>query len=340
LKAAVEAHNAKGGMILVVDPATGDILAMASQPGYNPNRPDDRDSEGLRNSGVINVFEPGSTIKPLLIAQAFELGKWKPDSHVDTGPGWFKVGNWTVHDVHPEGYIDLAHLLSKSSNIGAAKVGLSLGPQAVWTGYDKFGIGEPVAAGLPGEGNSVLHPYRQWGDVATATASYGYGLSVTALHLVRAYSAIAEDGLMPQLGIVRSDSHIPPQRVVSAQSARDVRRLLEGVVAPDGTAVRAAVPGYRIAGKTGTARKAEGGGYAEHQYFSTFIGMAPADHPRLVTLVMIDSPQGTDYYGGLVAAPVFSNVMRDGLRLLQVPPDEPAPASTTQTAALPTRSPT
>jgi cell division protein FtsI (penicillin-binding protein 3) len=340
LKAAVEAHHAHGGMIVVADPTTGEILAMASQPGYNPNRPNDRDSEGMRNSAVVDAFEPGSTIKPLLIAQALELGKWKPDSHVDTGPGWFRVGSATIHDTHPNGYIDLAHLLSKSSNIGAAKVGLSLGAQAVWAGYQKFGIGEPVNAGLPGEATSVLRPYREWGEIATATASYGYGISVNALHLIRAYSALADDGLMPALSIVRSATHIPPQRVVSAQTAREVRELLEGVVAPDGTAQRAAVPGYRVAGKTGTVRKAAGGSYAPHQYLSVFIGMAPAEHPRLVAMVMIDSPQGTDYYGGLVAAPVFSNVMRDGLRLLQVPPDLPLPAPAVETAALPRRSPT
>lgn len=340
LKAAVEAHNARGGMIVVADPATGEILAMASQPGYNPNRPDDRDSEGLRNSAVVDSFEPGSTIKPLLIAEAFELGKWKPDSHVDAGPGYYRVGTWTIHDVEPNGYIDLAHVLSKSSNIGAAKIGLSLGPQAVWTGYDKFGIGQPVNAGLPGEAASLLRPYREWGDVATATASYGYGLSVNVLHLVRAYSAIADDGLMPQLSIVRNGVHIPPQRVVSAQAAQDVRQLMKGVVAVGGTAQKAEVPGYIVAGKTGTVRRTEGGSYVPHSYRSVFIGMAPADHPRLLAAIMIDDPRGTDYYGGQVAAPVFSNVMRDGLRLLQVPPDQVQPAAPTQTAILPTRSPT
>jgi cell division protein FtsI (penicillin-binding protein 3) len=334
LKAAVEAHGAKAGMIVIADPQTGEILALASQPGYNPNRPDDRDSDGLRNRAVTDSFEPGSTIKPLLIAQALELGKWHPDSHVDTGPGWFKVGALTVHDVHPNGDIDLAHLLSKSSNVGAAKVGLSLGAQAVWSGYQKFGIGESVNAGLPGEAGSVLRPYSQWGEIATATASYGYGVSVSALHLVRAYCALADDGLMPALSILHSATRVPPQRVVSAQSARDVRRLLEGVVAPDGTALRAAIPGYRVAGKTGTVRKAAGGGYAHNEYLSVFIGMVPADHPRLVGMVMVDDPRGGDYYGGLVAAPVFSNVMREGLRLLRVPPDMPVPASSPQTVAL------
>ncbi len=336
LKAAVEAHGAKGGMIVVADPRSGEILALASQPGYNPNRPDDRDSDGLRDRAVTDAFEPGSTIKPLLIAQAFELGKWRPDSRVDTGPGWFKVGTLTVHDIHPNGNIDLAQLLSKSSNVGAAKVGLSLGAQAVWAGYQKFGVGEPVAAGLPGEAGSVLRPYSQWGDIATATASYGYGVSVSALHLVRSYCALADDGLMPSLSIVRNATHIPPQRVVSAQTASDVRQLLEGVVAPDGTALRAAIPGYRVAGKTGTVRKAAGGAYAHNEYISVFIGMVPADHPRLVGMVMIDDPRGTDYYGGLVAAPVFSNVMREGLRLLRVPPDVPAPASAPQSVALAT----
>jgi cell division protein FtsI (penicillin-binding protein 3) len=334
LKAAVEAHKAKGGMIVVADPDTGQILAMASQPGFNPNRIDDRDEAAVRNRAVTDAFEPGSSIKPLLIAQAFEMGKFRPDSHVDTGAGWFRLGSATIHDTHANGDIDIGQLLSKSSNIGAAKVGLALGAQAVWSGYRKFGIGEPVYAGFPGQGASTLRPYSQWGDIATATASYGYGVSVTALHLVRAYSALANDGLMPTMSILRDAAKVPPQRVVPAKIAREVRQLLEGVVTADGTAEEAAIPGYRVAGKTGTVRIAANGSYAQHEYYAVFIGMVPAEHPRLVGMVMIDDPQGSDYYGGLVAAPVFSKVMREGLRLLQVPPDEPTPNGSTETLAL------
>lgn len=323
LKAAVAKNNAKGGMIVVADPRTGDILALADQPGYNPNRPDDRDSDGLRNRAVTDSFEPGSTIKPLLVAQAFEQHKLRPDTRIDTGPGYMKVGNWTIHDTHPHGDIDIAHVLSLSSNVGAAKIGLAIGAESVYNGYRLFGIGEPVKLGLPGEAASTLRSYREWGEVATASASYGYGVSVNALHLIRAYSALAQDGLMPNLRIVQDQPVVPPQRVVSAATASQVRHLLEGVVAPDGTALKAAVPGYRVAGKTGTARKAAGGGYADREYLSVFVGMVPAEHPRLVGLVMIDDPRSGEYYGGLVAAPVFSAVMQAGLRLLQIPPDDP-----------------
>jgi cell division protein FtsI (penicillin-binding protein 3) len=328
LKAAVAKYNAKGGIIVIADPQSGEILAMADQPGYNPNRPDDRDSAGLRNRAVTDSFEPGSTIKPLLVSQAFELNKFRPDSRVDTGPGYFKVGGWTIHDTHPHGDIDIAHVLSFSSNVGAAKIGLAMGAEAVHSGLQRFGIGEPVNLGLPGEAASTLRAVREWGEVATASASYGYGVSVNALHLIRAYSALAQDGLMPNLRIVDGGALVPPQRVISARTASQVRHLLEGVVAPDGTALKAAIPGYRVAGKTGTARKAAGGGYANREYLSVFIGMVPAEHPRLVGLVMIDDPQGGDYYGGLVAAPVFSTVMQAGLRLMQIPPDDatvPAP---------------
>ena len=321
LKSAVESNQAKGGLIVVADAHSGDILALASQPGYNPNRADDRDSGGLRNRAVVDSFEPGSTIKPLLISQALETHAIPADIHIDTGPGFFKVGALTVHDVHPEGEIDLALLLAKSSNVGAAKVGLIMGPESVWTGYQKFGIGEPVGSGLPGEASGVLRKYNDWGQIATATASYGYGLTVNALQLVRAYTGIANDGLMPQLSILHRDHEIPAQRVISAQTARTMRQLLEGVVNKGGSAVRGMVAGYRVAGKTGTVRKNANGSYIEGHHQAVFIGMLPAEHPRLVSLVMIDDPAGDDYYGGAVSAPVFARVMAGAARLLQIPPD-------------------
>ncbi len=326
LKSAVEQHGAKGGLIVVADAVSGDILALASQPGYNPNRPDDRDSAGLRDRAVADSFEPGSTIKPLLISQALETHAVSPDIRIDTGPGYFKVGALTVHDVHPNGEIDLGLLLSKSSNVGAAKVGLSMGAQSVWAGYQKFGIGEAVGSGLPGEANGVLRNYSDWGLIATATASYGYGLTVNALQLVRAYTGIANDGLMPSLSMLHREHRIPAQRVVSAATAASVRALLEGVVTSSGTAVHAAVPGYRVAGKTGTVRKNANGSYLEGHHQAVFIGMLPAQHPRLVSLVMIDDPSGDDYYGGQVSGPVFARVMAGAARLLQIPPDSmPAP---------------
>ena len=321
LKTAVRDHRARGGLIVVLDARSGEILAMANQPGYNPNRPDDRDGRGLRNRAVTDIFEPGSTVKPLLIATALEMGKYRPDSRIDTGPGFFKVGNLTVRDKHPNGEVSLARLLSRSSNVGAARIGLTLGAEAVWSGYQKFGLGEPVAAGYPGEAIGVLRNHDDWGLIATATASYGYGLSVNALQLVRAYAAIANDGLLPALRLVRGGDAVPPQRAVSVKVARQVRRLMEDVTTGDGTGVDASVPGYRVSGKTGTVRKPVAGGYAEDRHQSVFIGMVPAEQPRLVGLVMIDEPGNEQYYGGQVAGPVFSRVMQSAVRQLQLAPD-------------------
>jgi cell division protein FtsI (penicillin-binding protein 3) len=328
LKAAVAERNAKGGLAVIADAATGEILAIASQPGFNPNNPSDRTSTGTRNRAIVDSFEPGSTVKPLLIAQALELGLFQPTSRIDTSPGTFKVGALTVHDVHPNGELDLAGILSKSSNVGAAKIGLTLGAENVWNGYQKFGLGEPVYSGFPGEAAPLLRHFSEWGQIATATASYGYGLSLNALHLVRAYAALANDGLMPQLRLVRDAAHMPPQRAISADTAREVRLLLERVVAPGGTGLRAAIPGYRVAGKSGTVRKISGGGgYADDRHQAVFIGMVPAERPRLVGLVVIDEPSADAYYGGVVSAPVFSRMMQGAARLLQVPPDDvPEPA--------------
>ena len=321
LKKAVSEQHARGGLIVVLDAKTGEILAMANQPGYNPNRTGDRDGSGLRNRAVTDLFEPGSTIKPLLVAQALELGKLRPDSTIDTGPGFFKVGTLTVRDTHPGGVMNLARVLSRSSNVGAAHIGLALGAESVWNGYQKFGIGEAVAAGYPGEAVGVLRGYEDWGQIATATASYGYGLSVNALQLVRAYGALANDGMMPALRLGLDAQAPPPQRAVSVKVARQVRRLLEDVTVGDGTGVQAAVPGYRVAGKTGTVRKSAVGGYKDDRHQSVFIGMVPAEQPRLVGLVMIDEPGGKLYYGGQVAGPVFSRVMQLAVRQLQLAPD-------------------
>ena len=321
LKAAVREHGARGGLIVVLDAQTGEILAMANQPGYNPNRPDDRDSAGKRNRAVTDIFEPGSTVKPLLVATALELGRYRPDSRLDTGPGHFKVGYLTVRDKHPNGVIDLARMLAKSSNVGAAQMGLALGAEAVWAGYQRFGLADPVACGFPGEAIGVLRNFDDWGQIATATASYGYGLSVNALQLARAYAALANDGLLPALRLARGGPAVPPQRAISVKVARQVRRLMEDVTLGDGTGVQASVPGYRVSGKTGTVRKPVAGGYASDRHQSVFIGMVPAEQPRLVGLVMLDEPGKQLYYGGQVAGPVFSRVMQSAVRVLQLAPD-------------------
>ncbi|SEQ92928.1 cell division protein FtsI (penicillin-binding protein 3) [Solimonas aquatica] len=340
LKNAVAQHNARGGMIVIADAGTGEVLAIASQPGFNPNNPAERRPPGTRNRVITDSLEPGSTAKPLLVAQALELGLFRPSSTVDTGPGWFKVGALTVHDVHPGGVMDLATILAKSSNVGAAKIGLTLGPQAVWSGFQRFGINEPVYTGFPGEVGSVLRNYSSWGEIATATASYGYGWSVSALHLLRAYAALANDGLMPQIRLIKNGRSVPPQRAISANTAREVRHMMENVVAPGGSALKASIQGYKVAGKTGTTRKlAEGGGYDGNRHEALFVGMVPAERPRLVGLVIIDDPSEGAYYGGLVAAPVFSSVMQGAARLLQISPDgtqmpEDAAPSTTARAPL------
>lgn len=319
----VETHHAKGGLVVVADAVTGELLAVASQPGFNPNNMTDRKPGRMRNRAIVDSFEPGSTVKPLLVAQALETGSFNASSHIDTGAGWMQVHRLTVRDVHALGDVDLAHMLAKSSNVGAAKVGLAMGPESVWQGYQKFGLGDRVASGFPGESAPLLRSFRQWGDIGTATASYGYGLSVNALHLVRAYAGLANDGLMPQISLLNGGASQPPQRAVSARTARALRQMMEAVATADGTALRAAIPGYRVAGKTGTVRKvAATGGYDADRHQSVFIGMVPAENPRLVGLVMIDEPSTGEYYGGVVAAPVFSVVLQSALRLLQIPPDD------------------
>lgn len=322
LKAAVAENRAKGGLIVLADARSGEILALASQPGFNPNRSDIRDPEALRNRAVAMTFEPGSTVKPLLVAQALETGAIRPDYTVDTGNGFLKVSDVAVRDVHGAGVVDLATLLAKSSNVGAVYIGQKMGTESIWSGYTKFGFGDKVGSGLPGEERTVLRDYHRWRASDTVTASYGYSFTANALQLVRAYCALANDGLMPAVSILKRDSAVPPQRVVSARTARMVRSMLEGVTVKGGTGTKAAVPGYRVAGKTGTVKKNGKGGYIKGAYQSAFIGMMPAEHPSLVALVMIDEPGNGAYYGGAVSAPVFGRVMAGAARLLQIKPDE------------------
>lgn len=335
LSAAVERNKAQGGMIVLADVKTGDILAVAAQPAYNPNNPDDRAS-GLRNRAITDRLEPGSTIKPLMIARALETNTFRPTSMIDTGDGELKVGTWTVHDVHAEGVVDLARLLAKSSNVGAAIMGLKMGPEVLAEGYRHFGIGEPIALGFPGEVTGVLRPAAKWRESDTAAAAYGYGVSMSALHLVRAYAALANRGLLPQLSLVRRAQLPPPRQAVSAASADAVLDMMRGVVSLDGTGVKAAVPGYTVAGKTGTVRKLKPtGGYEDRRHWSAFVGVIPASNPQLVGLVFVDEPTQGGYYGGLVAAPVFSAVMGGAARLLQIPQDAPAPIAQAAPAAAP-----
>jgi len=326
LKAAVERNRASSGMVVMVEPSSGDVLAMASYPSFNPNNRDALDPSGLRHRAVTDTFEPGSTIKPLIMARALDEGRIGPGSVIDTEGGVWRVSrDLTVRDFRDYGDVDLKRLLTKSSNVGAAKIGLELGPESVWQAYLDFGFGAETASGFPGERTGVLRDFYNWGRVETATAAYGYGVAVTGLQLAGAYAALANDGLAQSLKLVREQTQVlgsEPRQVVTPQAARTVRQKMSGVVSNEGTASRAALPGYSVAGKTGTVRKVGGSGYNRERHQSLFVGMTPLDNPRVVTVVVIDEPRGKDYYGGAVAAPVFARVMRDALRVMKVRPDQ------------------
>ena len=323
LKAAVQRHHARSGSAVVLDVHTGEILAMVNQPAYNPNNRSDLNPERLRNRAVTDVFEPGSTIKPFTIAAALESGKYSPDTPIDTGAGFLKVRNLTVRDTHHNGLIDVSRVIQKSSNVGAATIALNIKPELMWQVFSQVGFGSMTASAFPGEASGLLSYYTRWREVERATLSYGYGLSVTTLQLAQAYSVLADGGLLhPVTFLPTGGAPLDETRVLPRHVTEQLRTMLEMVVSKEGTGERAGFPGYRVAGKTGTAHKATGGGYAEDRYSSVFAGFAPASNPRLAMVVMIDEPQGRDYYGGLVAAPVFSQVMAGAMRLLDIPPDD------------------
>jgi cell division protein FtsI (penicillin-binding protein 3) len=322
LKAAVQAHGARAGSLVVMDARSGDILAMVNQPAYNPNNRAGPRGDASRNRAVTDVFEPGSTIKPFTVAAALESGAVRPDVTLDTAPGLFRVGRHTIRDIRNYGRIDLATLLGKSSNIGASKLALDMEPEHLWTLFYRAGLGRGTGSGFPGEAAGLLRDFYYWRDVDRATLAFGYGMSVTPLQLAQAYAALANDGVMPAPRFVQGQAVRAPERVMSAETAVRVRRMLEGAVSPEGTGNRAAVEAYRVAGKTGTVRKSGAGGYAEDRYVAVFAGIAPASRPRLVMVVTIDEPAGKEYYGGQVAAPVFSRVMQGAVRLLDIAPDD------------------
>ncbi|MGD8938205.1 MAG: penicillin-binding transpeptidase domain-containing protein [Gammaproteobacteria bacterium] len=328
LKAAVVKHQAESGSAVVLDAKTGEILAMVNQPAFNPNNRKEVQGMGnLRNRALTDVFEPGSTIKPFTVAAALEAGLYAPNTLIDTSPGLFRVGGQLIHDTHDYGLIDIATVIQKSSNVGASKLALSMEPRQLWDVLAGVGFGFSSGSGFPGESPGSLSDYSGWRRIETATMSFGYGLSVTALQLARAYAVFANDGYLPPVSLIRTLHGVEKnaqtsQRIFSARTARQVKSMLEMVVQEGGTGTKAKVPGYRVAGKTGTVRKVGANGYEDGAYLAVFAGMAPASKPRLVMVVMIDDPQGKAYYGGLVAAPVFSKVMAGALRILDVPPDD------------------
>jgi cell division protein FtsI (penicillin-binding protein 3) len=323
LKNAVVSHKAKAGGIVVLDAKSGEVLALANYPSYNPNNRETRDPDRYRNRAVTDLFEPGSTLKPFTAAAALGAGLYTADTVIQTAPGKLSVSGKTIHDAHPQGALTVAQVIQKSSNVGAAKMALALPKEKLWSMLSGVGFGAVPQSGLPGEVAGVLRPFAGWRPIEQATLSYGHGISVSLLQLARAYSIFAGDGELIPLSIVRADTPSVPRRVIQPDAARAVRRMLEMATQAGGTAPRAQVTGYRVAGKTGTAHKLEGGRYAPDKYVSSFVGFAPASDPRLIVAVMIDDPRNGQYYGGLVAAPVFSLVTSGSLRLLAVPPDAP-----------------
>ncbi len=323
LKNAVTAHQAKAGGIVVLDAKTGEVLAMANLPSYNPNNRGKLELRRTRNRAVTDLFEPGSTLKPFTAAAAIEAGVFKPDSVIQTGTGQLVVGSATVHDAHPSGALTVAQVIQKSSNVGAAKIALALPSEKLWSIFNQVGFGTPPQSGFPGEASGKLRPYTHWRPIEQATMSYGHGISLSLLQLARAYLVFASDGEILPVTLVKRDAPAEATRVISPATALAVRKMLELVVQPGGTAPRAQVTGYRVAGKTGTAHKVDGAGYAPDKYVASFVGFAPASDPRLIIAVMIDEPGAGQYYGGAVAGPVFSAVMAGALRQLAVKPDAP-----------------
>jgi cell division protein FtsI (penicillin-binding protein 3) len=322
LASAIERNKAKAGGLVIVDARSGEILALANWPTYNPNRRDKIAREKMRNRALTDTFEPGSTMKPFTIAAAIEAGKVRPDSVIHTEAGELTIGKNTIHDAHRAGPLTVEQVIQKSSNVGAAKIALSLPADTLWRMFSEAGFGTPPATGFPGEVSGRLRSPSTWKPIEQATMSYGHGLSVNLVQLARAYTIFADDGELKPVGLFKTDGAVAGRPVLSAKTARAVRHMLELATQPGGTAPQAQVAGYRVAGKTGTARKIEGREYTR-KYVASFVGMAPASNPRLIVAVMIDEPSTGDYYGGTVAGPVFSNVMGAALRMLNVPTDAP-----------------
>ena len=320
LKAVVTAHNARGGTLVMLDVDTGEVLAMVNQGSYNPNDRSQLAAENLRNKAITDLFEPGSTMKPITMAAALESGSYAVNSTIDTNPGFRRFGRFTIRDHRNYGVMDMTEIIVKSSNVGISRIATDLGGDVIRDLYARLGLGQPTGIGFPGEAVGVLPSPPKWRPVEEATLSYGYGMSVNALQLAQAYMVIANGGVRYPLSLVRQDKKPEGQRVLSEQVTLQVRNMLREAVSR-GTGKRAQPGFYSAGGKTGTVHLVGAQGYEDSQYKAIFAGMAPIDNPRLVTVVAVDAPQSGEYYGGEVAAPVFSRVMSDALRLLNVKPE-------------------
>lgn len=322
LKAVMKEHKARSASAVVLDIKNGEVIAMVNQPSFNPNKRQQLRSSSMRNRAVTDVFEPGSTMKPFIVASALESGRYQPETPVSTSPGWLRVGVNTVRDVHDYGQLDVSGVIRKSSNVGISKIALSLPADEIWTLLTELGFGAQTFSGFPGEASGLLSYHGDWNAIETATLAYGYGVSVTPLQLAQAYAVLATGGIKRSVVFLRDSDVTEERRIMPAVIAQQVRNMLEQAAGPNGTAPLAQVPGYRVAGKTGTVKKSSAGGYSSNKYLAVFAGMAPASDPRFVMVVMVDEPANGKYYGGQVAAPVFSKVMAGALRLMAVPPDD------------------
>jgi len=338
LRNALVEFGAKAGSLVLVDVQTGEVLAMVNQPTYNPNNRRSLQPAAMRNRAMIDVFEPGSTVKPFTVAMGLNSGKYRPDTVMDTRPGYMQVGRKTVRDVHNYGVLDVSGVIKKSSNVGVARIALNVGGEHLYSMLQQVGLGQDTGLGFPGERVGNLPNFRVWKPLETAIMAYGYGLSVTAVQLAHSYTVLGNHGASVPLSMIRLDRRPEAAPVLNDEVSRQVLQMLRSVVDEDGgTGAKARVPGYQVGGKTGTVHKTiQGGGYSPNQYRSVFAGLAPISNPRIVGVVVIDEPTKGQYYGGLVAAPVFGKVMAGALRLMNVAPDNLPPPVAPQTVAVST----
>ncbi len=342
LRNAIAEQEAKAGSLVILDVKTGEVLAMVNQPTYNPNNRRSMFPAAMRNRAIIDVFEPGSTVKPLSMSAALQSGRWKPTDKVEVYPGTLQLGRYTIRDVSKsEGPIlDLTGILINSSNVGMSKIAFDIGGESIYRVMSQLGLGQYTGLGFPGERVGNLPNHREWRKAETATLSYGYGLSVTALQLVHAYAALANDGKMVPLSILKVDKTPESTQVVPVEVAKTIQGMVQQVIEAPRGVFRAQVPFYHVGGKSGTARKATIGskGYTENSYRSLFAGFGPMSDPRYAVVVVIDEPSKGGYFGGLVSAPVFSKVMSGTLRLMNIPPDNlPPPVPQQQVDAAPAK---
>ena len=321
LRDAVTMHKAKAGSVVVLDSTTGEVLALANYPSYVPDKRQNLTGEQLRNRALTDTFEPGSTMKPITAAMALEAGRVKPQTLIETGPGRFSIGGFTITDTHNYGTLSVEGVIQKSSNVGALKIAQKMTPHEMWDVYTALGYGQKPQLQFPGAVAGRLRPWKTWRPVEQATMSYGYGLSASLFQMARSYTAFAHDGQIIPATMLKSADPAVGTQIFSAEHAAAVRKMLQMAAGPGGTGQKAQTLGYSVGGKSGTAHKQVGKGYASNKYRAWFTGMAPIDKPRIIVAVMIDEPSAGQYYGGLVAAPVFSEVVQQTLRMMGVQPD-------------------